>query len=351
MLCHPHLPPDDGDAGGVGGIDHGLSVHEQRLARIHRQRRRADVAQHVNCAHADDGNIEAHVLIRLGDLHQPYAGAGQLPGAAQHLVGALHRLDRDDRAVFHRHGLADIEGGDGVGHAVAELRRRPAPRPTVARAVERAGPGQQRLQQFGRVDERDAVVGQHVGDGGNQRVGVPRLQARAAPRAASGRAGCREKILTCLTCPAITARRDPGGLQHLDARAELAERHPVQVRSRLARGGVGQIGEGLFLHRDDGDLIPLRAGRVEDEKREPAVAGDDASASFDGCDYFGNAHPQVSTRPATISSVRRVGRRRMTPRCELRMNCTRYATSGHTRASSCSISRRARLVLRRLTSR
>ena len=115
------LTAHDRDARGIGGLDHGLPVHEQRLARVHRQGGRADLAQHVDGAHADDRHVETHVLLRLGHLHQPQTRPGQVPRSTQHLVGAFHRLDRDDRAVLHGDRLADVERRDGVSHAIAEL--------------------------------------------------------------------------------------------------------------------------------------------------------------------------------------------------------------------------------------
>ena len=115
------------------------------------------------------------------------------------------------------------------------------------------------------------------------------------------------KILVCLTCPAITAWVTPASFSSADAGAELAERDPVDGGA-VARGRVVQLGKRLFLRRDDRDVVPLRARGVEHEEREPAVAGDE---------------PERIHSSATSSSARRVGRRRMTPRCELRMNSTR----------------------------
>ena len=58
---------------------------------------------------------------------------------------------------------------------------------------------------------------------------------------------------------------------------------------------------------DRSDRSTLRTGGIKDQKRKPAVAGNDAELHSS----------------ATNSSARRVGRRRMTPRCEVRMNSTR----------------------------
>jgi hypothetical protein len=97
------------------------AVDHQRLPGVDRQQRRTGRAHRRNRRDADDGNVEAHVLVRLGDLDDAHAGAGQVPGARDHGVGAFHRLDRDDRRGFHGDGLPDVEAGNRVGDPVAEL--------------------------------------------------------------------------------------------------------------------------------------------------------------------------------------------------------------------------------------
>ena len=68
-----------------------------------------------------------------------------------------------------------------------------------------------------------------------------------------------------------------GRLEQLDALAQLAERHPVQRRAGLP-GGLLQVGEGLLLDGDDGDLVTEITGALQCEKRKLAVAGDEADA-------------------------------------------------------------------------
>ena len=111
------------------------------------------------------------------------------------------------------------------------------------------------------------------------------------------------KILVCFTWPAMTACVTPASCSSADAGAELSERDPVN-RGPVPRGGAVQFGKRLFLGGDDRDVVPLRTRRVEDEERKGAVAGDQAR---DACRRYSSA---------TSSSARRVGRRRMTPRCE-----------------------------------
>ena len=69
----------------------------------------------------------------------------------------------------------------------------------------------------------------------------------------------------------------PASFQNLDAGAEVAERHPMQVGADPA--GVGlELGERFFLDGNDGDVVTEIAGALEDEKRKLAVARDDSDA-------------------------------------------------------------------------
>ena len=82
--------------------------------------RRAGGLHRLDRRHADDRHVEAHVLLRLRDLDDPHAPAGQLTGARDHRIGPFHRFDRDDRRRLDGDRLADVEAGDRVGDAVAE---------------------------------------------------------------------------------------------------------------------------------------------------------------------------------------------------------------------------------------
>ena len=175
------------------------------------------------------------------------------------------------------------------------------------------------------------------------------------------------KIFVCLTCPAMTARVAPASRSRRMHVPKLTERDPVD-RGAVPLGGVIELGERLFLHRDDGDVVAQCPRGIEDEKRKPAVAGNQTkchsvavprsgfrvpgscSRSSSRFDVPGSrferrtsnlAHMNVELeRPntnlehgtwnlersyssATSSSVRLVDLRRITPRCEVRMNSTR----------------------------
>ena len=103
------------------------------------------------------------------------------------------------------------------------------------------------------------------------------------------------KELRVLDLPGHHRLGDAGLLQQADAGAQLAERDPVQVRRRRARRDVGELGKGLFLDGDDGDVVPGAARGVEDEEGETGR-----------CRRSGRAlHSSART-----SSARRVARRK-----------------------------------------
>ena len=87
--------------------------------------------------------------------------------------------------------------------------------------------------------------------------------------------------LDVLDLPGHHRLRDAGRLENLDAPAEVPERHPVEVRLRLA-GRRLQLRKRFLLHRDDGDVVAEGARALEGEKRESAVAGDEANPAHSG---------------------------------------------------------------------
>ena len=119
----------------------------------------------------------------LGHLDDAHAGAGEVAGAADDLVGAFHRLDGDDRLVLDGDRLADVERGNRIGHPVAELEV--GALLLVGRTLaQHPRPGEQRREKHGRVQQFDPFVAHHVGDRGDQGVGVARLEAGEHGRAA-----------------------------------------------------------------------------------------------------------------------------------------------------------------------
>ena len=252
-----------------------FAVEHQRLPGIDRQRRRAGDAHRLDGRQADHRHVEAHVLVRLRHLDDADTGPGQMTGAANHLVGAFHRFDGHDRLVLDGDGLADVERGNRVRHPVAELEV--GAFPLVGRAIaEHALAGEQRRQEHRRVEQLDPLVFHDVRHRGDQRIGVPRLEAPEHRQQRQVRDDAGEDLdMTHL--PRHHRLRHAGGLEELDALAELSEGDPVEGGVGLPRRGL-EVGERFFLDGDDRDLVAEVTGALQCEERKFAVAGDDADA-------------------------------------------------------------------------
>ena len=70
---------------------------------------------------ANDRHVETHVLRRLRHLHHARARAGERAGPLNGRVRAFHRFDGDDGAILDDDGLTDVETGNRVGDAIAEV--------------------------------------------------------------------------------------------------------------------------------------------------------------------------------------------------------------------------------------
>ena len=238
-------------------------------ARLHRLDRR----------HADDRHVEPHVLIRLRDLDDAHAGAGELPGARDHRVGALPspRPRRPRRTSPRSSGRCRAR----------RSRRRSGSRTRGRRCSSSVG----------------ARRGQHAARG-----------PAAAPETPSNRAArCRSSRSTSATPEMIASvlrrfsristpserqvRHDVGeqlrvlhlpGHHRLRSRRRLFSRlmhlpsWPSDTQCKSAAGGraaaSARSGNASSLMAMTVTSWPARARRVEDEKGKPAVAGDQAQA-------------------------------------------------------------------------
>ena len=145
----------DREAVPVGALQERRPVDQQRARGVDRQHARAGFVHRVERAASDHRHVEAHVLLRLGDLDDAHAAAGELPGAGDDGVGPFHRLDGNDRRRLDRDCLADVESGNRIGHPVAECqigllvgRRRPSREHTLA--------GEERREKGGRIERLPA---------------------------------------------------------------------------------------------------------------------------------------------------------------------------------------------------
>ena len=218
---------------------------------------------------ADHRHVEAHVLIRLGDLDDADAGAGELAGARDHRVGPFHRLDRDDRRPLDGDRLADVERRRSRRRCGSRTRNRPAPRRSARARVRTPVARQQRRQKGGRVEQLDAVVAQHVGDAGDQRVGVLRLCSRISTPSSVRSGTMSANSFVCLTCPAITACVTPAAFSSADALCRAGRARSSGAR-RPAAAPPASASSGTSLPSSATTVTswPGAARGVEDEKRE-----------------------------------------------------------------------------------
>ena len=157
-----------------------------------------------------------------------------------------------------------------------------------------------------------------------------------ADRASSPGTSRRRAWCAC-TCPAITACVTPASfstLMHFPS-------WPSEIQWSAAAGGraasSASSGNVSSLSGDDRDVVPRAARGVEHEEGKAAVSGDQAKA-------HDKAALQSAIRRRRLLRRARDGRRRMTPRCEVRMKSTRYWTSAQASERSCSICCSARVV-------
>ena len=106
-------------------------IEEQGSAGFEGEAGGAGVLHGLDGGDADDGNVEAHVLIGLGDFDDGEGAAEgggfavgssvrkRVAGAGDGGVGAFHGFDGDAGLGGDDDGLAEIVGGDGAGDGAA----------------------------------------------------------------------------------------------------------------------------------------------------------------------------------------------------------------------------------------
>ena len=212
---------------------------------------------------ADDRHVEPHVLLRLRDLDDADAGAGEMAGAGDHFVGAFHRLDGHDRLVLHRDRLADVE-------------RRRSRRPCGSRTRSPSAPPRSARARSAR--RRSASSGVRNAVESISSMPWSRSTSATAPMMPSVflrrqlrqhreqrhvRDDAAENIFVCFTWPAITACVTPASLQQLDARARAGRARSSGSSLRGRAAASFEFGKRLFLGGDDGDVVArARAARA-----------------------------------------------------------------------------------------
>ena len=271
-------PPDDDDARRVGGANERVAVEDRASGpRRSTARRRRPRCIAVDRRDADDRHVEPHVLLRLRDLDDARARAGQRARARDRRIGAFHAFDGHDRAILHDDRLADVEAGDRVRDRGSRTRSPPASRRSAARCVSTPGRATQIREQRRRVHQRDAVLLQHVGHGRDQRVRVLRLAACVSTDSIVRSGITPPNSLTCLTWPAMTACDDAAAFSVLMHLPSWPSSIQVNVVPPSSRASVSSVGKRLALDRHDDDVVAELAGGAQHEKRKRAVAGDQAN--------------------------------------------------------------------------
>src|SRR5881628_3464805 len=106
------LDGNDGDSVLVRQLDHFLAVEHQSFTGGETETGGAGVDHGFNRRDADYRDIEAHVLIGLGDLDDGEPAAHQPARAANHGVGPFHRFNCDAGAIANHNRLPQIESRD-----------------------------------------------------------------------------------------------------------------------------------------------------------------------------------------------------------------------------------------------
>ena len=277
---------EDADTGFVGGGEDGFAIEQERAAGFEGEAGGTGGAHGFDGAEADDGDVEAHVLVGLGDFddgERAAEGGGgvaeaahEVAGAGDGGVGAFHGFDGDAGLGRDDDGLAEIVGGDGAGYgaAVGDVFLLVF---GGGAAGEDAGGGEERLEILRRGDELDAFVGENLGDGAEEHVGVSGAEIEEefgeAPVGADG-----GEDLGVFDLAGHGGAGDAFALEGFDEAGEFAEGEPVDADVWVGGGSGVDLGVGFFLDGGDDYGEAVGAGGVKEKKGEAAVAGDDAES-------------------------------------------------------------------------
>ena len=251
------------------------------------ERQLAAGADHgLNGRDADDRHVEAHILIWLGDLDDGQAALKRgrvavasdrirLAGALDGRVRAFHGLHGHAGLRGHHHRLANVEAGHGARHSQAVLNvlallfvrgtRRSARLPAASSGSRKA------VELISSMPSSPSTLATAPSSISVERV--RRLSSSLASRQ-SGR--MLEKICLCFTWPAITAFSTPS-LWKVSISRESSpseSQWTVMPSSAAARRSISASVSSRMAATDHGQ--PLRPRRVQQQKRKPPVAGDEA---------------------------------------------------------------------------
>jgi hypothetical protein len=280
---------DDGNAGLIGGSDDGCGIEHEGLPCFDGEAGGACGLHGVDGGDADDGDVEAHVLIGFGyfDDGEVTAEGGcglssvgeverakECAGACDGGVGAFHGFDGDAGLGGDDDGLAEIVGGDGLGDsaAVGDVFRFFF---VGCATGEDAGFREEGFEVLGGGDEFDAFVAEDFGDGTEEHVRVAGAEIEEEFGEAPVGTDAGEDLFV-LDLAGHDGAGDTFILKSFDEAGEFAEREPVDVDVGVCGGASVDLGVSLFVDGGDDDGETVSACCVEQEEGEAAVAGDQA---------------------------------------------------------------------------
>jgi len=306
---------DDADVGLVCGGEDGCGVEHEGFAGLDSEAGCTGCLHGLDGGDADYGDVEAHVLIWLGDLYDGEGaaqgggwltcrrllnalskvgrfgavriaiglavgvswgveGAEESAGAGDGGVGAFHGLDGDAGLGGDNDGLAEVVGGDGLGYgaSVGDV--------LLFFFVGGAGGEDARLceeglQVGGGRDELDAFVAEDFCDCAEEHVGVAGAEVEEKLGESPVGTDAGEDLLV-FDLAGHDGSGDAFGLEGFDETGEFAEGEPVDVDVGVGGGAGVDLGVGFFFDGGDdyGEVVSARG--VEEEKGEASVAGDEA---------------------------------------------------------------------------
>jgi len=220
---------------------------------------------------ADDGDVEAEVLVGFGNFDGDGLAAAQEGAAFDGFVGAFEAFDGEDGAVADDDGLSDVEAAHFFGDAEAEG-------DVVVDAAagfgsgEVSGGGEKFVEEGGGGEEFDTFLGEGVAHRAEEGLGVALFEF--GQKQQRGEIGAQvEEVLWC----------DLSGHDHLfragffgvgDEFSELADLEPAQAIDFPGESGVGFVLEGGGKKASDtgaagggGELERVASVPCNDEKR------------------------------------------------------------------------------------
>jgi hypothetical protein len=217
---------------------------------------------------ADDGDVEAEILSGLGHLDGDGLSAAEEGAAFEGFIGSLEGFDSKDGAVAHDDGLADVEAAGFLGYAEAEgdvILYAAA----GAWAGEMSGGGEKFLKVGGGREEFDSVLGEGIGHGSEEGLGITFLQASQDKKGGEIRAEVEEVFGRDLPGHDGSARAGFAGVG--EKFSELADAEPPEVFNEADERRVGFVLEGGGADAWDA----AESGGFSELKRITSVAGDD----------------------------------------------------------------------------